>query len=433
MFRIATGTTLAMLGIFFVGLLLSLAGSTTGARFWSLLGSKEILFAIKLSLFTATLATAAAVLLALPAAYALSHYRFPGKSVVDTLLDLPIVLSPIALGAALMVFSGTGLGKAIEGHLLTFVFEVPGLVLAQFTVVVALATRLLKSTFDMIDPRYVSVSRALGRPAVLAPRRDARPARRDQHVRPYLREDPVHGVVPVHEDGSAYFSVPADKNLFFQALDENYMEVQRMRTFVDFQPGESRSCIGCHQHRGLAPPPEPALALRYPPAKPGAQPGEVVPRPLYYPTDVQPILDKHCVGCHNTTQADGDLDLSGELTTYFSRSYENLMRKKLVAYVQEFVGPQPRAQKTNVVPLPPKALGSHASKLIGLIHKGHYDAELSPEELIRLITWADANAPYYGSYFGRRNLIYKNHPDFRPLPRVKGPPTAPAVPREDPE
>lgn len=162
LFRITTSSTLAVLAIFFGGLLLSLASSTTAARFWSLLWSEEILFAIRLSVFTATLATLAAVLVALPAAYALSHYDFPGKTLVDTLLDLPIVLSPIALGAALMIFSATRVGTYIEGHGLTFVFEVPGLVLAQFTVVVALATRLLKSTFDMIDPRYARVGRVLG-------------------------------------------------------------------------------------------------------------------------------------------------------------------------------------------------------------------------------------------------------------------------------
>lgn len=108
LFRIATGTTLAMLGIFFGGLLLSLAGATTSGRFWSLLRSEEILFAVKLSVFTATLATVAAVLLALPAAYALSHYDFPGKALVDTLLDVPIVLSPIALGAALLMLRWIG-------------------------------------------------------------------------------------------------------------------------------------------------------------------------------------------------------------------------------------------------------------------------------------------------------------------------------------
>jgi hypothetical protein len=239
----------------------------------------------------------------------------------------------------------------------------------------------------------------------------------------------LHGIIPVHEDGSAHFTVPADKNIFFQALDENFMEVQRMRTFVNFQPGESRSCIGCHELRQLAPANKRPLALLRPPARPRPQPGETVPRPMHYPTDVQPILDKHCVRCHSGNKPKKNLDLSGGLTRYFNRSYENIMRKKLVTYIQEFVGPQRRAQKTNAVPLPPRALGSHASKLIAVLRKGHNDVKLSRAELIRLITWADANGPYYGSYFGRRNLMYKDHPDFRPTPTVESASGVPPEPR----
>ena len=228
-----------------------------------------------------------------------------------------------------------------------------------------------------------------------------------------------HGVVPVREDGSACFVVPAEKNLFFQALDEHFMEVERMRSFVNFRPGETRSCIGCHEERRLAPPAATPMALGYAPSRPGPCAGETVPRPIHYPTDIQPILEKHCVECHNPKRSDGDLDLSGELTTFFNRSYENIMGGKLVAYIQEFQGPQPRAQKTNVVPLGPKALGSHASRLVTVLRDGHYDAELSDGEMLRLITWVDANGPYYGSYFGRRNLIYKDHPDFRPVPTLE--------------
>jgi hypothetical protein len=115
----------------------------------------------------------------------------------------------------------------------------------------------------------------------------------------HLHVKRLHGIVPVEADGSAHFRVPADKNLFFQALDENFMEVQRMRTFVNFRPGESRSCIGCHTMRKWAPPRKPILALRHPPHELAPQPGETAPRPLHYATDVQPILDRHCVECHN--------------------------------------------------------------------------------------------------------------------------------------
>jgi hypothetical protein len=90
----------------------------------------------------------------------------------------------------------------------------------------------------------------------------------------------------------------------------------------------------------------------------------------------------------------------------------------VIDYIQEFVGPQPRAQKTNVTPLPPKALGSHASRLIQLIRAGHYEVTLPQDQWVRLVTWVDANGPYYGSYFGRRNLKYRDLPDFRRAPTL---------------
>ena len=230
----------------------------------------------------------------------------------------------------------------------------------------------------------------------------------------------LHGVVPVEQDGSAHFTVPAGRSVYFQAIDENYMEIERMRTFVNVQPGESRGCIGCHQPRNEAPPPRPPLAMLRRPDRPVPQPGDLaVPRPLYYPTDVQPILDKHCVSCHGSPKPEGDLPLTGELTTFFSRSYEEIMRRNLIAYVQEFEGADPEAQKGNVEPLGPKAFGSHASPLIRILREGHHEVQLSEAEWVRLVTWVDTNGPYYGSYFGRRNLVYRNLPDFRPLPTLE--------------
>ena len=63
----------------------------------------------------------------------------------------------------------------------------------------------------------------------------------------------VYGIATVHEDGSAAFTAPAGENLFFQALDENYMQLQHMPTFINLQPGEKRSCVGCHETRRQAP------------------------------------------------------------------------------------------------------------------------------------------------------------------------------------
>ncbi len=207
----------------------------------------------------------------------------------------------------------------------------------------------------------------------------------------------LRGIVPVEEDGSAYFEVPARRNLFFQALDENFMEVQRMRTFVNFEPGEQRSCIGCHEHRTQAPASRLPIAFGRSPAKLSAQPGEVAPRPLYYPTDVQPILDRHCIQCHDgsavghassvpssdqphiplpipQTLTKAAPDLRGDLTTLFNRSYESILQGGLVATIREWAGGDYAMQNAEAVP--PYSLGSHRSRLVEVLKAGHYEVKL---------------------------------------------------------
>jgi len=227
----------------------------------------------------------------------------------------------------------------------------------------------------------------------------------------------LRGIVPVEADGSAFFEVPAGRNLFFQALDKDYMEVQRMRTFLNFEPGEVRSCIGCHEHRTQAPVSRRAAAMGRAPSTLSAQPGEVAPRPFDYATAVQPILARHCATCHNGKDPKALPDLRGEMTTLFNRSYEGLMQGKWVNTIQEWNGGNYAMMHAAIVP--PYTYGSHASRLVKLLQGGHYDAKLSPEEWVRLVTWIDCGAPYYGSYYGRRNLSYRGDPDFRPVPTVE--------------
>ena len=235
------------------------------------------------------------------------------------------------------------------------------------------------------------------------------------------------GLVPVEADGSALFKVPARRNIFFTALDEDFMEVQKMRTFVNFQPGETRSCIGCHDPRDGTPMPDRPLAMHQAPRTIGPQPGDAGPRPIHYPADVQPVLDKHCIRCHGGERPKGGLDLTGEMTEHFSRSYENLLRKGLVNFIQEWTGPAPdkggpayvgSGSMMHAAAVPPYTYGSHKSRLIEVLRKGHNNVALPQEEFIKLVTWVDANAPFYGSYFGRRNIAAKGQPDFRPVPTL---------------
>jgi len=227
-----------------------------------------------------------------------------------------------------------------------------------------------------------------------------------------------HGIVPVEEDGSAYFLVPADGNIFFQVLDANYMEIQRERTYVNYRPGEVRSCVGCHERTKDTPRNINLMgtlaALRRPPSRPGPQPGEVTGRRvLHYPSDVQPILDKHCIRCHSGPNPPRSLELTGTMTTLFSVSYENLIDEE--RGLMKLIG-ENHPKWENINYLPPKSLGSHASRLVKMLREGHQDLKLTREELIRITTWVDSNAQYYGSYYGRRNIRYRNHPNFRPVP-----------------
>jgi len=252
-----------------------------------------------------------------------------------------------------------------------------------------------------------------------------------------------HGIVPVEADGSAYFVVPADRNIFFQVLDANFMELQRERTYVNYRPGETRSCVGCHETPNHVPPVQPRalLALKRPPSVPGPQPGETSgARPLNYATDVQPIWDKHCAECHSGANPKSSLDLSGEMTALFNKSYESLMpeRRKKPLTDPKLLGPiigENHPKTGNVEYLPAKSLGSHTSVLVAMLANGkvqlanpedaarvaklaesHRTVKLSPEELIRVTTWVDSNGQYYGSYFGKRNLKFGKDPDFRPVP-----------------
>jgi hypothetical protein len=226
----------------------------------------------------------------------------------------------------------------------------------------------------------------------------------------------VYGVAKVHQDGSAFFTVPARENIFFQALDENYMLLQHMPTFINVMPNENRSCIGCHEHRSKAPgiargrP----LATKHSIQALASQPGETGPRMVHYASDVQPVLDKHCVGCHSRSKPKAGLDLTGEPTATWNRSYENILGRGLVSSRQCGFG------RSGFRPSPPLTFGSNLSKLAAKIRSKPCKGKITQGEFVRITTWIDANTPYYGTYRGKRGLQDKDHPDFRLPPLVIG-------------
>jgi len=214
----------------------------------------------------------------------------------------------------------------------------------------------------------------------------------------------VLGTVPVEPDGSAFFKAPAGVALAFQALDGLGQSVQFMRSVTYLQPGEDVSCVGCHEHRMSAPPNHPmGLALRKAPSE--IRPGPEGSSPFSYPLLVQPVLDKHCVKCHGNERADGDVVLTGTVPespdseqSAFSISYLELA--PLVRYAQW--GPMEEDQDftvSNSEPITePDFFGARSSPLIALLRQGHEGVELDNEEFERLVTWADNNVLFYGTF-----------------------------------
>lgn len=154
-------TALAVLALY-GGLVLSLAWFLDIAALRAAVQSRRTLFSVRLSLFTATLAALLALLLGAPAAYALSRYRFRGRELVDTVLELPIIVSPAALGAMLLIFFNNPIGEWVQSHVARFVFTVAGIVLAQFVTVLGVAVRMLKTAFDEVPVELETVARTLG-------------------------------------------------------------------------------------------------------------------------------------------------------------------------------------------------------------------------------------------------------------------------------
>lgn len=126
------------------------------------MASTRVLHAITTSLYAATLATLLATLIAIPGAYALSRFSFPLKSWIDILLEFPMIVSPAALGAMLLIFFQTPVGAFIRNNVMDFVFVFSGIVLAQFVTVAGISTRLMKAVYDEVPARYEQVARTLG-------------------------------------------------------------------------------------------------------------------------------------------------------------------------------------------------------------------------------------------------------------------------------
>lgn len=204
------------------------------------------------------------------------------------------------------------------------------------------------------------------------------------------RDDPgkcVLGTVPVEADGSAHFRVPSGVIVFFQALDERGMAVQTMRSVTYAQPGQTLSCVGCHESRQEAPTVRTTQAARREPSRIAV--GPEGSWPLRFDALVGPVLDRHCVRCHRPDGAEAGargIDLSGD------KAYEILIQSGTPNLAEQVMQRYREGVSTE---------GGCVAANNGLLAKllaGHHDVRLDGHSLERLIVWMDTYGQRLGSF-----------------------------------
>lgn len=212
----------------------------------------------------------------------------------------------------------------------------------------------------------------------------------------------ILGTVPVESDGSAYFEVPAEKFIYLQALDANGDMLQTMRSGMSILPGEIASCAGCHESRA-APPPASlrhSLALKRKPSKIKPTPAGATGSEFSYIKNIQPILDKHCVKCHDFGGKGSEkIVLCGDRGLVFNQSYLQLHSKKAISAIG--AGPDAVVEANT--------WGAKHSKIVRMIRNGHSGVKMPENEFAVLRAWIDLNAPYYST----EDSAYPQNPSGR--------------------
>jgi len=209
----------------------------------------------------------------------------------------------------------------------------------------------------------------------------------------------VVGLVPLEKDGSAHFEVPAMRSLYFHVLDADGRMLMTQGSDYHAMPGESRSCIGCHEQRkGIDSPPDAdhvPIAMRKRPMRP-IMPDWGTNGIIEYEAMVQPVLDKYCIECHAGDKPKANLNLTGDRTTVYNMSYMELTDRMLVHYT-------PGTGRTHAQPTndcdeqAPLSRGSLLSKMTKhLQDPEHCKAEIPFEEQLAVFLWIDSNVPFYG-------------------------------------
>ena len=221
----------------------------------------------------------------------------------------------------------------------------------------------------------------------------------------------ILGTTPVEEDGSASFRVPANTPVAFQALDGEGKAVQLMRSWFTAMPGETVGCTGCHETPATIAPVRRAKGAYHAPR--ALDPWYGPPRGFDFAREVQPVLNRYCLGCHEGNSNTLDLrpeeqvkEYAGILPGYYDRTRMHPAHRALyggrMKYTPAYEALLPYIRRVtvgdNVSVLNPGHYHADTSELIQLLQNGHYGVALDEESWSRIVTWIDLNGPCHGTW-----------------------------------
>ena len=213
----------------------------------------------------------------------------------------------------------------------------------------------------------------------------------------------VLGIVPINPDGSVLIKVPARESIHLQIIDKDGKAILSERTFWYLQPGEFRSCVGCHEDSGTAPPSSSsARKLSRKPRKLIPPAGPRYKGGISYMRTVQPVLDRYCISCHGLKRKAGDVNLVHDGETFPAGALSLLkLGEHRLGHKSYMVTDDRNISR-------PYQFLSPISKLPEMIKNNHGKVKMDRQSFMRIIQWLDMNAPVYGD-------LYKNKLENRKI------------------
>jgi len=246
----------------------------------------------------------------------------------------------------------------------------------------------------------------------------------------------ILGTVPLQADGSVMFRVPANTPVAVQALDAEGKAVQLMRSWFTVMPGETLSCVGCHETPADVAPSQLALAMASGTRE--IEPWRGPARGFDFAREVQPVLNKHCASCHDGRDGCPDLRPEEQVPGYQGQMLSELGVKRLHPKMKQDTGGLVKytpaydalvryirrvSIEDDVSLLVPGEYHADTSPLVQMLRRGHQGVSLDEEAWDRLIAWIDLNAPCHGTWGEVYPIPEKAHERRMALRRAYGGPT----------